>query len=91
MEFKAGDEIWFIKKYWSIPGRIPYCRWAVRKGILKSVNDVKVFDSDRKTLLCIERQYKIKGLSETYYKVYATEEEANIVFENSNLRPYRRY
>ena len=91
MEFKAGDEIWFIKHYYPRWPYRPFDTFKVRKGILKSVTtDVKVWaDCSRKKLLRTETHYVIKGLPDSIFvKVYTTEAEAKEAFKQLNLKEY---
>lgn len=91
MEFKAGDEIWFIKHYYPRWPYRPFDTFKVRKGILKSVTtDVNVWkDFSRKELLRTETHYVIKGLPDSIFaKVYTTEAEANEAFKQLNLKEY---
>lgn len=94
MEFNAGDEVFFIKRYWpSWPYR-PFDTFKVCKGILKEVNtDVKVIASDRKTVLYTTTHYIIKGLPNNIYGpllVFKTEAEALEVFKQRKLKEYYR-
>lgn len=89
MEFKNGEEIWFIKQY--VP-RLPYrpfFTYKVHKGILKSViPNVRIISRD-KTVLYTETHYVIKGLPDHIYtEVYATKEEAKLEFKKRKLKEY---
>jgi hypothetical protein len=89
MEFKAGDEVWYIKEY--LPTwRRPFRTHKICKGVLKSVTpDVKVISSDGKTVLYTETHYIIKGLPDwIYVKVYASEADAEEAFKKQNLKKY---
>jgi hypothetical protein len=90
MEFKAGDVVWFIKRYFPKNPYRPFCTFKICKGKLKSVTpDVKVISSDGKTVLYTETHYIIKGLPDwIYVKVYASEADAEEAFKKQNLKKY---
>ena len=89
MEFKAGDEVWYIKVYVPKWNR-PFYTHKICKGVLKSVTpNVKYLASDRKTILFIETHYIIKGQPNAIYtRAFATKEEAKLYFKQKNFKEY---
>ena len=91
MEFNAGDEIWFINRYYPRWPYRPFNTFKVRKGVLKSVVPNVQFWSDcsRTKLIGTETHYIIKGLPDYIFtKVYATEAEAKAEFKRLKLKEY---